>query len=791
MGYRRIALFIGASTVALGGMCQTAAAQAASGGPVIEEVVVTARRLAENLQEVPVAVTALSGDQLDKRAMGDLRDIARFTPNVYFSNIGSQSPEQSAIYIRGVGQSDAFATSDQGVGLYVDGVYYSRPQGGIMDLVDLERIEVLRGPQGTLFGKNTSGGAINVISKAPDPEGGGKVALTYGNLGRVELAATASIPISDTLTLKISGLGKHRDCLTRRAWDNACYGDINKVAGRGYLRWTPTSGLIVDVIGDITKGYSHVRPHQLVDYQIVGAIAAWNQRLNDPVNFPGLTGVPFTLSDPGAQPASRYATDGDAPTDAPITARGLSMHAQWTLGDATLHSITAYRDVNHPSQESTYAHRGAPTTVWSLSKANWFSQEFRADGSMFDGRLNYVAGLYYFTEDGTTNEMVNRYKELNLGTVNFNDQTTNSYAAFANLSYGLTDKLRVSGGVRFTKEKKEWTAKFVQLTSIAALKPGLNPAFILRSDPTNYPNALNIPASPAFTKRDDSWSPVTPRIGLDYQVTDDLLLFANAARGFRSGGYNGRASALTGTAAYDPEYTTSYEAGFKADFLDRRVRLNATGYYTDYKDLQQTVLTCARDAAGNCMVSGGLPVFAPLVTNAASAVIYGGEAELTALVTRALRVEASVGYTHARFKDVDASATAATGLSENSVVPNVPEWTAAVSAEYRFETSFGSITPRVDYTYRDTVYFRIDSFRYGSGLPASPRSTEKPVELVNATVTFQPTNDDWEAVFYVRNLTDNVYRLWTNDLTKVGVGTGTLQELSDPREYGVTVTRRF
>jgi iron complex outermembrane receptor protein len=443
----------------------------------------------------------------------------------------------------------------------------------------------------------------------------------------------------------------------------------------------------------------------------------------------------------------------------------------------TLHSITAYRSVYSTSNEDVLGDPNVngtpdPGDVWDLTKSHWASEEFRADGSILGGRLEYVAGLYGFTETGVTNEAIGELTILNVGWVNYNTQVTDSYAAFSHVSYAITDRLKASAGARLNRDTKYWTAKYVPFDTIPQYDPGIATSTIIRMDPAALPNALT--GTTAFTNKSASWTPVTPQLGLDYQATDDLLIFGDVARGYRSGGFNGRVSTATAVAPYAPEYTTSYELGLKSELLNRRVRFNLTGFHTDYEDMQQSILTCIRNSAGG---------FAPVIANAAAARIIGGEAEITALLGAGWRLETSVGYTDAKFTNVSAAATAATGLSLSSVIPYVPKLTAALGVDDRIDTKFGSVTPRLDYTYRTTTFFTI----YGNQSTA----LQGPVGLLNGTVSWLTPDGKWSMLFYGRNLTNKIYYTFANDLSKVGIGSGTLVDVGNPREYGLTIRRNF
>ncbi|WP_198683723.1 TonB-dependent receptor [Peristeroidobacter agariperforans] len=751
----------------------------------LDEVVVTARRTEEPLQKTPVAVTALTMEQLEARSAKDLRDIGRFTPNVFMTNTGGQNPDTIAMFIRGVGLSDHLVTADPGVGLYVDGVYYARADGAVLDLVDVERIEVLRGPQGTLFGKNTAGGAINVISNPPDPDGGGLLSLTAGNVGQFEARGTGSVPLADNLTLGLSGLKKRRGCLARRMYDDACVGSVDRLGGRGYLRWTASPDLTVDIIGDTTTGRSHMLPNHPAGYDPNQAFFATYNGLVAAGQIPG--GIPFSDTTPGVNPG-RYATSGRAPTENPLDAYGVSVNIEYRTGNATLHSITAYREVSSMAFENGGGGTGAiydPAVSYSYRKSHWFSQELRIDGETLADRLAYVGGLYYFGERGATNDAYAFFAPLQAGWVNFNNQETDSYAAFVHGSYKISDRLHVSAGVRYTRETKEWSVRYAQFSNFAsaAFDPNMQMRSLVRGNGAGIPNELNADAaSTAPLQRRGTWTPVTPRFGVDFQATPDLLLFASVARGSRSGGFNGRATSAVATTPYDPEFALTYEIGEKAEFLDRHIRLNATAFSTDYKDLQQTVAACIRLPNGECRIDKEGLAFSPFVTNAAAARIYGGELEVVVLGPKAARLEATAGYMNAKFTSVDSAATVATGLSTRSVVPFVPKWTSALAAQYAMNFGHGSLTPRVDYTWRSEVAFNINPGPYG---------VQGPIGLINSTLTYLDSGDRWGAQLYVRNLADKQYALWINEFSHVVGGPGGAVTVADPREYGLTVTYRF
>ena len=345
---------------------------------VIEEIIVTARKKEEVLQRVPVSVTALSGVDLEERSVADLQEVSRFAPNLYIAPIGTASPDQATIFVRGIGNGDTLTTTDPGVGIYVDGVYYGRAQGGIMDIVDLDRIEVLRGPQGTLFGKNTTGGAISIVSNPPDDDLSGNVDLTFGNLKRLDVKGSMNLSIvEDVLSARLSMASKNRDCLFNRLSDGACYGDEDSKSYRAFLHYTPAENFVANLILDGTDRDTHILPSRNIVFNETGTLVhAFNNAVEAGlIPGPQLRNdiYPHNSDDP-------YVTDGNLPTEAATDVFGVSAHLQWNLGSVTLHSITAYREIESYSSENTDSSTADFGEVFIGNTAEQFTQELRIDG---------------------------------------------------------------------------------------------------------------------------------------------------------------------------------------------------------------------------------------------------------------------------------------------------------------------------------------------------------------------------------------------------------------------------
>lgn len=728
---------------------------------LIEEIIVTARKKEESLQEVPVSVTAFSGVDLEKRSIPDLQEVSRFAPNLFITPIGTASPDQATIYIRGIGNGDTFTTTDPGVGIYIDGVYYGRAQGGIMDIVDLERIEVLRGPQGTLFGKNTTGGAINIVSNAPTGDLSGKLNLSFGNLERLDIGGSVDLPIvKELLSAKVSLASKNRDCLFNRVSDGACYGDEDSISYRAFLRYTPTQNFVADVIVDGTERDTHILPSRNIKFNETGTLV---EAFNNAVAA-GLIPGPQLRNDIYPHNSDNpYVTDGNLPTDAYTDVIGVSGHLQWEIGDWTLHSISAYREIESASVENTDSSTADFGEVISIDTSEQFTQEIRIDGGgLFNDRLDFVLGGYYLTEDATSDEPILLFNEIitrqTFGITpfrNFTDQTAESVAAFSHINFEVIEKVRLSGGIRYTNEKK---------TVIGARHAqGINDTIPLQDVPLSDFSVYG----PYEVQK--SWNEISAKVGLDYMFNEDVLFYGSASRGFRSGGFDGRAVNLAlFNNPFNPEFVWTYEMGVKSTLLDNRFRLNITGYFSDYTDRQVTTLETIFDP-----VTGSF-AFLPTITNSGAAEVKGFEAEAIGILNDNFKLELNVGYTDAKFTD-DISTAA------GDVVPYTPEWTVAVAGEFNTTLKdLGDLSLRIDYNYRDQVALDVQQ---------TDITTSDDFGLLNARVTFSSADGNWEVAGYGRNLTDKIYKNWAID-QYIGIGL-TRATYSDPREYGITITRRF
>ncbi len=746
----------------------SALAQDHSAG-TLEEVIVTARKLEESLQDTPVSISAFTGDDLAVRSITSLDEVSRITPNMSFFASGIAGKNSGQAYIRGVGQFDYILSTDPGVGVYIDGVYLARSMGSLLDLVDIERVEILRGPQGTLYGKNTVGGAINVITRKPTQEREGFAEVKIGSYNRFNVRANASLPIiKDVLAGRLAISSRNADGFGKRPLTGEEPGDEGSNAVQGMLAWTPTDNLEVLVSMDYTRVKEQFSLHHTEAINTAAPLVALHNALLPPYDERYITSDPFT-----------DLSTGKNFNDQKIW--GVSGTITWEVRGLTVKSISAYRNMNLAFGTDP---DGSPEIIIDEEDHNdqeQLSQEIQMSGLAFDDRLNWVAGLYYLHEDGEATFDIKVHSDLfpalealpgafiplvpgvpcppppgvaapcvggagnplnrifDLDQFNTLKQTTGSASVYGQGSWAFTDKLSGTYGIRYTNEKKDFFASsFITRSGYFLLAP---------------------------TTDNDSWSDVSHRIGLNYQWSDDLMTYVSAAKGFKSGGFNGRARKVDELQPYKPEELWSYEVGFKSEWLGRRLRLNGAAFYNDYTDMQFTLST----------VVDGLQSI--IVGNAAAAKMLGFELEFMAVPVERLNLTASVGYLDSEYTKVDPGAEITTA---NKLI-GAPKWTTAISGEYSFPIEdWGDIILRADYSYRSKVYF--DAVNTES-------VAQDGYGLVNLRAAFESAGQKWVFAAGVTNATDKTYRV---------MGVGVLNSLGfssaiygRPREWFLQVSYRF
>jgi iron complex outermembrane recepter protein len=722
---------------------------------MIGDLITTARRRNEMVQSTPAAVTALGREQLAVREVRRLTDLDGLVPNLVIDNaLGAAATGR--LTIRGVGQFETTTSFDPAVGLYVDGAYVPRAQGQIGPLFDIERVEVVRGPQGTLFGKNTIGGAINVVTRRPDFEFGGDASLRVGNLGRFDTRATVNVPLIDErAAARITVASNYDDGYQSNQVLDERLGTDRLLGTRAELLLLPSSDVEILLTGQYTREDRRPQGGKCV---VTG---------NPSATVSAVLGPDLSLRTRQGCDQDQVRSDrkvaSDLSSDDDFRVTHLTGQISWELSDAIMiKSITSYRKQDYDIQQDLDA------TAFALAQSFFdsgaitnrsISQELQLSGRGMSDRLFYVVGLFAFgeeTDDDTPGgasllaEELQRQGSFVLPLVRENRDVDNrSYAAYGSLTYAITEQLSVTAGLRRTLERRRLRKQDLALT------PGL------------LPRQLG-PGDTVFDfERSSRFDDFSPNASLSYTVSPNVLTYASYSTGFRSGGFNGRANVLNqDTREIDPEKLTSYEIGIKSSLLDSRLLINAATFYSIFEDIQRPII--GADVNG---------LIATIVTNAAEARLRGAEIEIAALPFTGLRLDSSIGAFRARYTDFDSLDDP--GI-ENARLPGQPSYLASFATTYQFPVAVGLLSTRVQWTYRgqqanDAKDSRsVRSGKYG---------------LLDARMSLELTDGRTELVLFGSNLLDREY--FNNGLDATDSAGRAIRFQGQPRRYGVEVRREF
>jgi iron complex outermembrane receptor protein len=744
----------------------------------VGEVIVTARRREEDVQDVPIAVAVATGEQLERQGIYNVGQITQLVPSV---QLLSSNPRNTAVTIRGLGASYGLANDglEQGVGVYIDQVYNSRPATTTFDFVDIERVETLRGPQGTLFGKNTTAGALNITTRAPsfDPEG--RVEVSAGDYGFLQLKGTVSGPlIPDRLAGRLSAVSTRRDGFLENVVVGRSQNEQNSQGYRGQLLWTPSENLDVRLYADWAKQDVECCTQVYVTYGPTLKSAAQQ--------FPALA------AGRGYRPASFDYSDRLADVDSRIQANqtlgGFSAIVDYDFGPVVLTSITAFREWDwEPANDRDYTSLDIVRQSANPSHQDQVSQELRLT-SDYESAVDWVLGLYYFDQNvtttgvteygrdasywlaaaGTPDALLDGYKVFNNSSID-----TTSYAAFGQLTWRITDRLRFTPGLRYTQEKKDGVYE-------ATTTGGL-----VTADPVLINRRLGI-ARPQFYQADIDDGSLSGQASLSYDLTPRIMAYGSYARGYKSGGINmagipNRADgspSLT-SAVVEPEVVTTYEFGLKSQLFENRLTANLAAYYTQVKDFQANV------------VDSGPGALRGYLANVEEVRVKGAELDLTARPTADLSGYLTVSWTDGEYTDFEngpcpleriGASTAACDLSGQEL-PGVSRWAGSFGGEARragrLAGAAGDAYLAADLTYRSAYFSDAADSRY---------ARIEGYALVNARLGFR-SDGPWEAFLFARNVFDQDY------LQFVSVQTGNsglvIGQPGDPRTVGVTVRLRY
>ncbi|MCK7594056.1 TonB-dependent receptor [Pseudomarimonas salicorniae] len=614
----------------------------------LNEVTVTARKREETLQDVPVAVTAFTAEALDRLDVEDIGDLGAFTPNLtIYAARGSTSTVTA--YIRGVGQSDPLWGVDPGVGIYLDDVYIARPQGALLDVFDVERIEVLRGPQGSLYGKNTIGGAIKYISAPLEEDFYGRVSLTAGERSQADVKASLNAPFGNGWVGRFAVASLSRDGYGQNRITGQEVSDKEILAARATLGYVGNDDFYARITADWMDDQSGVRGAQML---------APNR---------------FT---PGFAPLDdRYDVRNGMPNINDTSMNGASLTLGWNLGDAwTLKSITAFRESDTETNIDFDLTPLPIADVKAFYSDEQISQELQLN---YDnaGDFRGVFGLYWF-EGEAGGQVLNNFFGLIFGDTQ-GQVDTDSIALYGEGTYDFNDQWSVTFGARYTDEKK----------SADVLNIGYTDATFTRPSGTV---AADFEDSVSFEN-------FSPKLSVDYQIDEDTLAYALYSRGFKSGGFNIRAQATAvprSRLPFDDEKVTSYEVGLKNAFLDNTVFLNLAYFYNDYEDIQLSVFTV--------VPGSNPPTFFGDFTNAGAGTIQGVEAEYAVQFNEAFAIQGYLAWLDSEYDEFISSGVDVSGSQRFT---NAPEFSGSLTGTFTHQLSGGgSLVTRLTYSYQDEVY---------------------------------------------------------------------------------------
>jgi len=737
---------------------------ASSGNSVI---VVTAQFREQALQDIPLAITAVDAALLEARNQDDVEAIARQAPSVTLNEMGGAYGASMGASIRGIGQFDFNPAYEPGVGMYIDDVYYPTLTGANFDLLDLERVEILRGPQGTLTGRNSIGGALKLISKKPNGETSGFAEASYGSRNRVEVRAGANFPLADNLFARFSAVHKQQEGYV----DQLDYGCANPGNPEGILPTSTTNNdCVVDKLGEVN--YSGVRGSLLyegsnvtvqvtADYQRSDRTSAAEVPIvaeGDAANF--LCGKWCTYASWGLEAAGQVGNWNTGNRNV-FKGWGVAGHIDWDINDnLQLQSITAYRAYNNTwGTDDDFS----PTLTRAAGGYNdldfwFFSQELRLNAKLGDFADLTVGG--YYSDQKSTYFTIQDIRYIAPGlALQFqgNDPiNADSKAAFATLMLHPAYNFNITAGIRYTEEHKDYT--FVRK----------------RVDGSTGPVGLGIEDLDGLVANYDG-DRVDWRISADYRFSREILAYATVSTGFKGGGVTARPflpqHATDGI--FGPETVTSYEVGLKTDLLDNRVRLNLAGFYNDYKDIQLPLSDCTEYGGGPCAV----------IANAGDGKIWGLEAELFAEPVEGLMFDASLTLMDSEYTRIS-PAVGTTITPGSPIVSPGTQFSAGIQYEIDMGNS-GSITPRFDIAYRGQTFLSTVLNGVDPDLEFAKAYT-----LGNARLTWRNVERDLDVSLEVANVFDTYYQPFRFDAVYGFAGTAYAQ-VGKPREWRVSVKKTF
>ncbi len=717
-------IVVAASLAALQG---NAVAQEKEHRPMLEEILVTANKRTENLQDVPLAVTGFNEDFILEAGINDLISLEEHTPGF---NVSSFSLGQPALYIRGIGSNEDGAGGDPSVATYIDGVYMGRPSASSFNFINVARIEVLRGPQGTLYGKNAVGGVVSVMTALPKDALSGVVEASVGDYDLRELRSAVNIPVTDKLYSNFAINYRQRDGYIDNLHIGGEQQNVDDIALQGQLMYAPSEDLSV-VVG--------------LDWEDVDRDGNGRHVQGD--------GTFGSFHDEDI-----FTTKTDVPGYQRREASGARMEVNWDMANVRLVSITAYRELDYSWQEDLFGvsldDHSEQIINTTGEEANQFSQEFRLQSTQ-SSDLTWTAGIYYLREE--IDRFENYHVEILSGLLKSEEQfnqenATNSTAVFGELNKSFGESFSLTAGLRYTYETKDFVNR-------ATKGDSQFPAFL---------------AEDYDIEADEQWDDITWNLVAQYQL-DDVMAYAKASKGFKSGGFQGVPRyGASAEIPFDPEYATNYELGIKSELFEHRLRLNVAAYYMDYSDLQVTQF----EQVGT--LPGGTPLASAVVRNAADAVTQGIEVEVHWAVTDWFELFGFYAYNDAEYKDYSYDDGSEVVDYSGNRLKNAPRNSYAINTRFnRPLAAFGNLAALLTFTHRD-VTFQSDENHESNSF--------KDKDLLSARITWTSPSEKIEVSLWGENITDEEYQI--HSITNAS-GSEASNLYGMPKNYGVSATYRF
>ena len=713
----------------------------------VEVITVTATRQTENLQDVAISVTALSAGELQKHQINNLGDLESHIPNL---NLHVGDAANAVVYIRGVGQIDSISFNDPGVGVYLDDVYMGRVQGSFLDVVDPEQIEVLRGPQGTLYGRNTIGGAVKFTSAKPTEDTQAYVDLTLGSYNEKGVKGSVSGTLVDDVLLgRVAFASSQRDGYGSNSFDGKGDNDKDTLAWRGSLLYTPSDNFSAYLVfdGSNSEPSRSRTPHRETEiYSVVSErmIATTDDPLDVNVNY------------------------NDLDT---LETSGVALTLDYDIGNITLKSITAYREMDYRTHLDLDGTTDSSFGIYNFEDQDQTSQEFQLIYN--SDSFSVVSGLYFFKENDLTfggaiatdffvpldldgDFITDSYFPYPIINSSKREQENTSKAIYANINYDLTDKLGITLGARYTHERKEMSSQGEEFFGTG----------ITTAEQMEQVFGTGVGFGQTGFVAEKEWDSFSPKLGLDYHFTDDVMFYTSASKGFKSGGFNGRLT--TEAKPFDPEEMWSYEAGIKSLLAEQSIRLNFATFYNDYKNFQLSRFSIDPESGA----------FLSLFENAGQATIYGAELELTVVATDNLTINFNGGYLDGGYDELIGDFEQE--VSDERELVNAPKWNGLIGIDYWFDIGdLGELSLNLSASYRSKTYLTVSS----SEVLAQPNYT-----LVDFSLNYDGL-EHWQITLYGKNLTDEHYRQHGFDLSaSPGVQLG---YYGAPRTFGLNARYNF